>query len=338
MPNTPELMENLSVFVKVHLAEIIFSVAGVVGSIIVFYLLKKKPEVLGFKQKPAPVAYLLGLAPLILVVIGFFQGTASGLSYPTGIIIHRNTIVVEGIVRTTRQSTANEDIEEVEEFSRTMLFDKTTGKEIASLSGFNPMYCAGSMMLVSANFGYNIVDLSTGKVVNIMSEDDIKTRAGALAGEKIYSIELKKGEAAFGVRTVKDKNFVYDPVLEKDESSETYTPFPDGRSRNEVFKSKTVDLFLAEELGSTKNGTTLVLSYDDLEKKAFLISAISSEGKLLWTRRDVEISPKLEGQPFTIDASARNTILDEQNFYFVNNYYLVCVSLASGELKWIMPI
>ena len=153
---------------------------------------------------------------------------------------------MDGIIETIRHNTTNEDITHVEKHSRTFLFDKTTGKEIANLSGFIPMYCAGTTLLGSANFGYQLVDLATGKVLNAMSEDDIKSRAAAIAGEKIYSVELKKGETSFSIRTMKDKSFVYDPILEKENSRETHTPFYTGYS-NEKFKSTKGDLFLAEE-------------------------------------------------------------------------------------------
>jgi hypothetical protein len=330
-------MENFSLFIKVYLAEIIMSVIAVAASIVILYLLKNKPEKLGFKEKPSAKMYLFALVPFVLVAWSFFQNTTSGLSYPTGVAIHLNTIVVDGIIETIRENTTNGDTY-VETHSKTFLFDKTTGKEIANLSGFTPRYCAGTMMLGIANFGYNIVDLNTGKVLKVISDDDIKARAGDFAGEKIYSVELKKGETSFAIRSVKDKNFVYDPILEKATSSETHTPFYSGEYRNEKFSSKKVDLFLAEELGKTKDGTTLVLSYDDLEKKAFLISAISPGGELLWTMRDYEISPELEGQLFTIEATEKNTVLDDQNFYFVNNAYLVCASLANGQLKWMIPL
>jgi hypothetical protein len=330
-------MENFSLFVKVNLAEVIMAIVGLAGSIIILYLLKKNPKALGIKTKPAPKMYLLALVPLALLALIFFQDKNEGLSYPTGISIHQNTLVVDGVIETIRHNPTNDDITYVEKHSRTFLFDKTTGKEITNLSGFTPMYCAGTMMLGSANFGYHIVDLATGKVLNVMSEDDIKARAAALAGEKIYSIELRKGETSFTIRTLKDKNFIYDPILEKTVSPETHTPFYTGYS-NEKFTSKKVDLFLAEELGKTKDGTTLVLSYDDLEKKSFLISAISPGSELVWTKRDSEISPKLQGEDFTIEATSRNVVMDAEYFYFVNNSHLVCASLANGELKWMIPI
>lgn len=291
-------MENPSVFIKVHLAAIIMSAAAIIASVVVLYLLKSKPEKLGFKTKPSRKAYLLALAPLLLVAYVFFQAENESLTYPTGISLHQNTIIVDGVVETIRERSENGDTY-VEEHSRTFLYDKNTGKEIASLQGFTPLFCKGNNLIGAGSMGYPIVDLSTGKVMKILNGENVTAGVDELTGEK--------------------------------------TPFRLDTS-NEKFASSKIELYEGEILCKNKDGITLVVSYDDSQRHSFLISALSATGELLWTGRDRDISGKLDGEEFEIEGTYKNTMIDDKNFYFVTRNYLACASLADGKLKWIISI
>ena len=91
-------------------------------------------------------------------------------------------------------------------------------------------------------------------------------------------------------------------------------------------------------MGVSPNGLIIAHSYDDLEKKSFLLSAISPEGKILWSKHDIEISPELENELFLEDEIQKGVVMDDQNLYFINKYHLACVSLTTGNLVWIISI
>jgi hypothetical protein len=328
-------MNDFIFFLKTHVIEAIFCTVALVVSITLALLLKYKPEKLGVGlTKPvAKSNYLMSLLPLVVVGFMLFKNQTEGLSYPTGIDQHGNIIFVRGIVVFYRERP--EDGIEIEEHKDLMLLlDKNTGKEVTRTSSISG-YINNSKLFIPAPLGYQILDLTTGQIVDVISEGQIKERIARFTSEELFSLELNANSTYFDVRTVLDKRFTYDPLLDTINVQEGYRLNFDGRVTARPYTGQT-KLFQPEVIGEAANGYTFLLSYENLKRESFILSAVDQAGELKWSKRDAEISSRLDGDPFRASEFTNNTWVDGAYLYFINRTHLVCLNTNTGELVWIV--
>jgi hypothetical protein len=310
-----------------HLAILIACL--IIGLVIVINI-RRRPESWGIKLPVNKMHYLLGLMPLAGFLIFFLFDRTEGMSYPTGVAIQNEVIIVRGLRENVRERT--EDDVAISFFvPKLSLFDKQTGELIKGISGFTPLYCTGNKMIGFSDMGYEIIELTTGKIVESLTETDLKQRATVL-GVNVYSIEIKKGDNAFRLRSTKDDIFTFDPLENKLNAVNSFYPFAE---KNFPVPSNIENLFQAELLEQIPNGTAVVLSYEDLNKNFFMLHGYDSSGKRLWSKKDFEISSEIAGAEFENDESESNTAKDSKSFYFATKNYLVCMDIQTGKTKWV---
>lgn len=318
-----------------HLFEIIFFGAAVAACLVLAHILKNTPEKIGL-QKPVHKKYfLLCLLPLVPFVLIVVRGHVEGLSYPTGITIHDQVVILSGTIEIVRER-PEDQVPFSEYHKKVYLYDGLTGKEIANFPEVTPQYARNGKLLAAGPMGYYIIELATGKVIEIISENKLRDQLQVVSKQKIFSLELDNAKACFMVRTVLDKRFTYDPITDKIDVGDAVAR--SSYTRPDV-KLPAVNLFQPEVIAFSKNGELLlVLSYEDLQKESFLISAVTDTGKLLWTIRDEDISSKLAGEAFAYSDFENNAVADGEHLYFVNAHHLVCLKLTTGQLMWIVSI
>jgi hypothetical protein len=198
---------NDSTFVlKLYSVEIIFFLLMAVGSVAIGYGLKKYPEKVGLKKPVAKKYYLACLVPFIFYVIIFVLDRTEGLSFPTGIAIHQNVVLLHGTIETIRERQIDE-VAYSEFKEKLFLYDAHTGNEIKNFPSVSPLYIRNDRMLGTGVFGYHVIELETGAVLEILSDEKIRERLTTKTQEKIFSLELNETEAYFNVRTVLDNKF-----------------------------------------------------------------------------------------------------------------------------------
>jgi len=249
--------------------------------------------------------------------------------------VHQNVVIVHGIVETVRERAVDGVTESIYN-NKTYFLNKDTGEELFRLSDLTPLYAIGNKVMMGG-ITYQTIDLTTGKVVSALSENEIKLMAED-EGEKIYAMTFENGYNAFAMRTAKDVSFYYDPIERKINPTESQSLKKEDRASFPSFTSKAKNLFQPELVGKTKSEISVVLSYEDLNHEYFLLHGFSSTGEFLWTKRDTEISPSLKGELFSHDGQTSATSTDERNFYFVNKYRIVCLSATTGETIWMVEI
>lgn len=327
-------MNDWIVFIKLNFALILMFFALLSVSIIFGVLLKKYPEKLGLSKPINKNLFWLTLIPMVIFVGMVIRDKVEGLTDPTHVDLHGNIVFVKGLIETIRERP--EDGVAVSEFqSKLFMYNKATGKQITSSTALEALYVSDNKLLCAGAFGYPVVDLTTGEVLEIISEDQIKEKVAKYTPEKIFSLEPDAQEACFSIRTVLDKKLLYDPVqdvINPEDGRRLFTT----ETRPAPIQSE--KLFQPQAVGVSPGGLMIAHSYEDLEKKSFFLSALNSKGEIIWSKRDAEISPELKGELFTNDAIKNNTVMDDQNLYFINKRHLVCLSLATGNLVWIISI
>lgn len=322
---------------SLYFGPIVFGLLAVAGTIVLAYLLVKNPERLGL-PKPAPkISYLITLAPGLFVLFFWYtHRDGGGISFPTGLAVYENAVILKGQVETVRESTVDET-RYSEFYNKGFIFDKETGKKIAELPMF-PLYARKGLLLAEDGLGYHSFDLKDGSLRNSYTESEIKGKVQTIANEKVYEMKIEENASAFNVRTVKDKQFTFDP-LHNEVNVDDPTPFfRQQRASRSQYNSTKTDLFKPEIVATTKDGVTIVVSYEDLEQKAYSLTAISPDGNIVWTKRDGQISDKLAGHLFSHEYMELNAAVDESSLYFVNSAYLVCMDLKDGRTKWVNEI
>jgi hypothetical protein len=326
-------MNEIIFFLKANLLDVILSTVAVAASTILVWMIKHSPEKLGLKKPAEKRDYLISLFPLVVVGLVFYMNKTEGLSYPTGVDHHGNVIFVRGIVVFYRERP--EDGLEIEEHKDLMLLlDKITGKEITRLNSISG-YINNNKLFTPAPLGYQIIDLAKGEVVDLLTENQIKERISRFTPEKLYSAEFNQGSTYFDVRTVMDKRFTYDALLDTINVQQGHGLNFDGGLAHRPYTGQTT-LFQPQVIGEAANGFTFLLSHDDLEKESFILSAVNASGELQWSKRDSEISSLLDGEPFYYADYKNNTWVDGPYLYFINRTHLVCLNTNTGELTWIV--
>lgn len=327
-------MNDWIVFLKLNFALAIIFAALVIVSISIVIVLKKYPEKIGLKNPINKNLYWFSLVPIAMFIAILIRDRTEGLTSPTHIDQHGNIIFVKGYIETIRERL--EDEVSYSQFeNKFFMYDKATGKQINIPSSLEALYLSDGKLLCSGPFGYPIIDLNDGRVQEIKSKEQITESIAKYSPDKIYSIEPDASGAYFSIRTVLDKVFLYDPI--KDMIN------PEGGKRLFIMESTRIpiaseSLFHAEAIGITPDGLTIVHSFDNLEMKTFFLSALNASGKILWSKRDEEISPKLQDEIFTDSEIKNNIVIDEKNLYFITKRFLVCLSSSTGNLEWITPI
>jgi outer membrane protein assembly factor BamB len=328
-------MNDFVFFLKANVIDLIFATLAVGGSITLALLIRHKPEKLGLTKPVKKSQYLMSLLPLLVVGFVLYNNKTEGLSYPTGVDQEGNIIFVRGTVVFYRERP--EDGIEIEEHKDLiLLLDKTTGQEVARFNSTSG-YVNNNRLFTPAPLGYQIIDLTQGKVVDVLTENQIEDRIARFSSEKLFSVEFSPGNTYFDVRTVLDKRFTYDPLLDTINVQEGHgLNFAGGLThRPYTGQSK---LFQPQVIGEATNGYTLLLSYDDLEKDSFILTAVNADGVIQWSKRDSEISSKLDGEPFYYSEYKNNTWVEGAYLYFINRTHLVCLNTNTGEQAWIVSI
>lgn len=296
-------------------------------------LVRFKPKWLGFDGKANGKAYLVCLIPLAVAFFSTWQDSGTSLDYPEAFDLHDNVLFIKGI-----HEYQNEDPD-----TRTktrvrrdviIMIDKQ-GNELARFNAGSAKVHNNKIFMDGLET-YSMADLKTGEVLEVFSENDIKEQAAKFASEKIFTFEYTGG-ASFNIRTVRDNSFTYDALLNAINTNDGHILFERRDSAPITYSGKT-SLFQPQLMGAAKNGSIILLSYDDLEKNAFIISAVEPNGNIIWSKHDNEISPSLSRKKFSSQHCDANTIIDEQNIYFVNQRYLVCLSSSTGDLKWMVEL
>ena len=327
-------MKNFELFLKtyqVHLPIILV----MLGLCLAWTLIVRfRPKWLGFEGKAAWQAYLVNVIFLLVLIYKIYQNTGTTLDYPRAFDMHANWLFVQGINEyefkdsDTRERTyVKNDI--------TIMLNKQ-GTELARFNGVLSEIHNDKAFLDGLGT-YSIIDLKTNEVLEVFNEDDIKDRASQFTTEKIYSFEYSGNGASFTVRTVRDNTFAYDALLNTTEASEGYTLFTKPDKNPSTYPVK-CSLFQPQIIGETNQGSTILLSYDDLEKNSFLVSVADRSGNILWSKHDGEISPSLAGKKFNHPECKANTLVDDQNIYFITQHYVVCLSLETGNLMWLFEL
>jgi outer membrane protein assembly factor BamB len=279
--------------------------------------------------------WLPGLAPMALFAFFIIQNKVEDMSFPTTLNVYQNTVIVHGLVETVRERPVDEVLESIYT-NKTYFLNKETGTELFRLEGLEPLYAISNKVMM-AGAGYQIIDLTSGNVEDVLTEGEIKSRAEEL-GEKIFSVNFDYGNNALSMRTVKDKTFYYDPIERKENPTESQGLMKAGKASFPIYKSKTSSLFQPQLVGTTQSGIAIVLSYQDLNKEYFILNGFNADGDLLWTKHDTEISSKLKGHNFSHEGRTTITATDEKNFYFANRSHIVCISAETGKTIWVGEI
>ena len=308
---------------------------GCVASVIIIFLIRKDPNHWGLKEPLKQFYWLPGLAPVVFVSIFLLFNQIEDMTYPTNLNIHNDVLVLNGVVETVRERPIDNVLESIYT-DKTYFIDKNTGKELYRTVDFTPIYGMNDRMVAAVAFGYGIFDLKTGERLEAYSESEMKQRIEK-AGVKPYSVSWSKGEVGLSVRSIYDKQFVYDPITN---SFDPKGGNPLIRDSKASFPPVTVEppLFDAQRVGVATDETWIVLNYEDLNRDVFILNAFDIEGALLWSKKDIEIDPSLKGEQFSYDGSTACTATDDEYFYFANKYHLVCISVRTGETKWIIEI
>ncbi|HEY3404452.1 MAG TPA: hypothetical protein VGK59_13780 [Ohtaekwangia sp.] len=317
-------------FLKLHIAEVVVFFLCLAGSIFIYFNIKKKPESWGIKRpltfkSYAPVWFPLG----VFLITVFFLNRSDGFSYATAIGVYNDAIILEGV---TESETESNGITETTLSPQIILLSKRDGKEITQRN-VEPMFVSENKLFADGGAYFQIIDLNTGEVLELLSENDIKDQAAARTKEKIH--KLTYSGSGFTIQTVKDNHFKYNPINGKADIDNVGASNPFTAIRLSDYESQQPDLFQPQVIAQANGGITLLLSYSDLEKDHFFIHAVDDKGKLLWSKRDSEISPDLKGENFTSSYLDNNTVTDNDNLYFINRSYVVCMALQSGGLQWI---
>lgn len=308
---------------------IILSACLLIGLFVIINIYRR-PESWGIPLPVNKLYYLLGLVPLAGFFIFLLFDRTEGMSYPTGVAIQSEVIIVKGLRENVRERT--EDDVAISFFvPKLSLFNKQTGELIKNISGFTPLYLTGTRMIGYGDIGYEVIELTTGEIIEKLTEKDLKQRAAAL-GVNVYSLEIKIGDNAFRLRSVKDDIYAFDPLENKVSATSSLYPFS---TSNFSIPSNLENLFQAKVLQQLPNGTNVIVSYEDLNKDYFLLHGYKSSGEQLWTKKDFEISSKISGSEFVNDEAESNTAIDSESFYFATKNYLVCMDIQTGKTKWI---
>jgi len=328
-------MDELTLFLKVHFTDILFSVVLIGGSAVLAFILYRKPEKLGFEKPFSPYRYLLCGIPLVVLGLLMYQQHGGGVTGVERLDVVGNVVLVRGYDITYRERTTD-GLEEEIRTERFILFERTTGNMINSFSSVTPMYIQQDRLLASGPLGYHIIELSTGSVRDIVSEQQLKEKLSQLNKEKIFELNITAGEPFFRGRTVMDKSFTYDLLADELNPSGGYVPF-EFSDKVPNLPMPQSNLFQPVLLGAVAD-RLVVLSYDDLERKHFILSALTPDGRILWSKRDTELSGKLAGEPFAHHERGILARLSADALYFCNGDYLVCVSLSNGTVTWLKDL
>lgn len=327
-------MKNFELFLKTYQAHLPV-ILVMLGLCLAWTLtVRFRPKWLGFEGKAAWQAYLVNVIILVVLVYKIYQNTGTSMDYPRAFDMHGNWLFVQGINEYEFKDSDTQERTYVKN-DITIMLDKQ-GTEVGRFNGVLSKIHNDKAFLDGTGT-YSLIDLKANEVLEVFNEDDIKDRASKFTTEKIYSFEYSGSGASFTVRTVRDNTFTYDALLNTTETAEGYALFtkPDKTPSAYTVKSS---LFHPQIIGETNQGATILLSYDDLEKNSFLVSAADRSGNILWSKHDGEISPSLAGKKFIHPECKANTLVDEQKIYFITQHYVVCLSLETGSLKWLLEL
>lgn len=328
-------MDELALFLKLHFTDILFSVVLIGGSAVLAFILYRKPEKLGFEKPFSPYRYLLCGIPLVVLGMLMYQQHGGGVTGVERLDVVGNSLLITGYDITYRER-AEDGLEEEIRTDKFLLVDRNTGNPIGSFSSVTPLYIQDNRLLAAGPLGYHIIEIGTGNVLDIVSEEQLKEKLSQLTKEKIFELNITAGEPFFRGRTVMDKSFTYDLLADELNPSGGYVPF--------AFSDKVPNLPMPQSnlfqpvlLGAVAD-RLVVLSYDDLERKHFILSALTPDGRILWSKRDAELSGKLAGEPFAHHEQGILARLSADALYFCNGDYLVCVSLSNGTVTWLKDL
>jgi uncharacterized integral membrane protein len=327
-------MKNLELFLKTYQAHLPL-ILLMLGLCLAWTLIVRfRPKWLGFEGKTAWQAYLINVLILLVLVYKIYQNTDTSIDYPRAFDMHGNWLFVQGINEYEFKDSDTQERTYVKNDITIML--NKQGTEVARFNGvLSKIY--NNKAFLNGLGTYSIVDLTTNEVLEVFTEHDIKDRAAKLTTEKIFSFEYSGSGAAFTVRTVRDNTFTYDALLNSKEAPDGYTLFTKPDKTPPMYPEKS-SLFQPQIIGETNKGSTILLSYDDLEKNSFLVSAVDPSGNIIWSKHDGEISPSLAGKNFYHPECKANTLIDDQNIYFITQHYVVCLSLETGSLMWLFEL
>ncbi|MFN5168756.1 MAG: hypothetical protein ACK5DD_03975 [Cyclobacteriaceae bacterium] len=328
-------MDQVIFFLKLHAIDIIFFVLLGGASVVLAFILRKNPEKLGFPKPVKPYYYLLCGIPLIIFAALMYEQNGGGVTNVDSLDVVGNAVLVRGYDITYRERVPD-GIEEEIRTDKLILFDRQTGTERVTFSSMTPLYIQGDRLLTSGALGYHVIDINTGKVLEIVSEAQLKEKLARVTPENIFELSITPGEPFFRVRTVMDKSFTYDLLADEVNASGGYVPFGQSDQAPNLPLPQT-NLFQPVLLGAVAE-RLVVLSYDDLERKHFILSALSPDGLIKWTKRDSEISGELAGEPFADNDKGILVRLSSDALYFSNGDYLGSVSLQDGRLVWLRDL
>ena len=318
------IMENLPLFVRANLADVILAVLSVIASIAIVYVIRKHPEKFGISKPLNWKSYLPAVLPVAVVIGVIIVDNNEGMSRATGLGVQNDVLLVRGIM-TNYQEDPQTGVEKSFDVDKLFIYNKSNGEIVKRLSHFSAGYAVGDKML-GWQGSYHIIDLKTGEVEQVLSEDEVKEKAATT--EKIYKVDYTLGDPAFSITAVKNKTYTYDPIANTINPKNTRDPFAGIQWATNTPLSK-LDLFQPRIIGGNSSGLAVLLSYDDLEKNNFLITAVSSTGAKIWSKYDHQIADDLSNVSFG------QAIVDDNAIYFTaGNEYLVCLALSDGSLKW----
>jgi hypothetical protein len=324
-------MKDLSLFFKTYQSFLpiilIFFGLCLVWTLIVRF----RPKWLGFEGKAAWQAYLVNVLLILVLVWKTYQNTSTSIDYPWAFDMYGNHLFIHGINEYEYKDSDTGERTYVKN-RITIMLDKQ-GTELTRFNGTLRKIHNDKAFLYGLG-SYSIINFNTNEVLEVLDNDDIKDQASKLAPERIFAFEYSGTGASFNVRTVRDNNYVYDALLNSNDASDGYALFTREDRNPPTYKIKT-SLFQPQIIGETNKGSAILLSYDDLEKNSFLVSAVDAGSNVIWSKHDSEISPGLAGQKFNHPECKANTLIDDQHVYFITQRYVVCLSLETGSLKWL---
>lgn len=308
---------------------------GCAASLIIIFLIRKDPKHWGLKESLGRFYWLPGLGPLVFMIIFLIVNKIEDMTYPTSVNVHNDVIVVHGVVETVRERPIDNVLESIYT-DKTYFIDKNTGEELYRMEGITPIYAVNDRMVAAVEFGYGIFDLKSGERLVAYSENQLKQMIEK-AGKKPFSVSWAKNEVGFTVRSIHDQYFRYDPVTN---TLDEFSGDPLIRDSRASFPPVTIEppLFDARLVGLTTNEISIVLNYEDLNRDIFILNGFDPTGTLLWSKTNVEIDRSLDGEFFSYDGNTACTAADDEYFYFANKYRIVCISVSTGETKWVSRI
>jgi hypothetical protein len=328
-------MEALPTVISSNISNIVMLLIALVISAVIAYLIRRAPEQWGMSRPLTFKSYIPALLPIAVFVVMVIKEKSDGISYPTGIGIYHDVVLVKG-VSIIYQERADDGVEIPIETDKMILYNKKDGSILKQFTNFTMGYIRADKLL-GREMNYQVIDISSGEVQAVFTEDEIRDKATTAGNEKILQLDFRSGQPGFSVRTVKDHHYRYDPITNQIDPQDCVYPFTDN-NRREAFSLADHDLFQPEVLGITGMGTTVVLSYDDLEKKNFMLHAFSKSGERLWSKYDYQISDQLRDVNFFSSRLQFNTAIDDNVLYFVTDSELIAISLDAGNLKWITDL